>query len=80
LHPSRRILDILEETILAGGATTLDLTGIYADLVETACTEYCHLTPDGNRLLAQHVAPQNAFMLRQRVAVIDSLASSPASG
>jgi len=79
LHPSRTILDILEEAVSAGGATTLDLTDIYTDLVETAYTDHCRLTPHGNRVPAEHVAPPIAFMLRQRIAVIDFLASSPAS-
>ena len=37
------------------------------DLEAAAYTDYCHLTPDGNRVLAEAAAPQIAEMLRARI-------------
>jgi len=38
------------------GGHFIDLTGIYAGVPDQIYTDYCHLTPLGNRLLAQDVA------------------------
>ena len=38
------------------GAEYIDLTGIYAGVPEQTYTDYVHLTPRGNELLALHVA------------------------
>ena len=74
-----RILEILEDAASAGRATTLDLTDICANLAETAYTDYCHMTPDSNWILAEHVAPQIVSMPRQSIAVADPLTSSMAN-
>jgi hypothetical protein len=39
----------------AVGAQFIDLTGIYAGVPEQTYTDYCHLTPFGNTLLAHYV-------------------------
>jgi hypothetical protein len=52
---SRRI----RETVTPLGARYLDLTGIFAESNgEQVFTDYVHLTPEGNRLLAEHVAEE----------------------
>jgi lysophospholipase L1-like esterase len=38
------------------GAQFIDLTGIYGGVAEQIYTDYVHLTPRGNELLARHVA------------------------
>src|SRR5439155_4502906 len=40
------------------GAHFIDLTGIYAGVPEQIYTDYCHLTPLGNALLARSVESQ----------------------
>jgi lysophospholipase L1-like esterase len=73
-----KVLAILDEAASVGGAQALDLTDIYGSLAETAYTDYCHLTPDGNRVLADQIAPLIGSMLRQRVGKpVPALASSP---
>ena len=72
------VLDKLRAAAETSGASTLDLTDIYGDLEETAFTDYCHLTPDGNRVLAESVAPTILALLEQRVA--GSLAATASSG
>ena len=44
------------------GAHFIDLTGIYAGIPEQVYTDYCHLTPAGNTLLARYVE-QRMFRL-----------------
>jgi len=46
-----------QETSMARdvGAHFIDLTGIYAGVPEQIYTDYCHLTPFGNELLARYV-------------------------
>jgi hypothetical protein len=62
------IVQMLKDAASVGGASTADLTDIYGALESTAYTDYCHLTPEGNRVLAEHVAPQIAQMLNERLA------------
>jgi hypothetical protein len=47
------------------GATYLDLTTIYGATREQAYTDYCHLTPLGNAILAHHVADRILPMIQQ---------------
>ncbi len=72
------VLGLLERAAAVGGAQTIDLSDIYGGLEETAYTDYCHLTPDGNRVLAEHLAPRVASMLRDRVARQSPAAMRPA--
>lgn len=57
----RRIAPIVSrrvrETVEPLGGTYLDLTAIYDRPVGQVFTDYCHLTPTGNRLLAEYIAP-----------------------
>lgn len=46
----------VEETVRARGAHFLDLTGLYAESEGQIFTDYAHLTPEGNRILARTVA------------------------
>jgi lysophospholipase L1-like esterase len=47
------------------GATYLDLTTIYGATREQAYTDYCHLTPLGNAILAHHVADRILPMIQR---------------
>jgi hypothetical protein len=38
------------------GGTFLDLTGIYEGQSDQMFTDYCHLTPAGNRILADNIS------------------------
>jgi lysophospholipase L1-like esterase len=55
------------ETAMASelGAQFIDLTGIYAGVDEQIYTDYVHLTPRGNELLARHVAERLIPVIRQ---------------
>jgi hypothetical protein len=68
----RRIVPIVSErvreTVTPLGASYLDLTAIYDRPVGQVFTDYCHLTPTGNRLLAQHILPEVIRLARVRIA------------
>jgi hypothetical protein len=51
---SRRIA----ETVTPLGAGYLDMTGIYATSKGQIFTDYAHLTPEGNRILAERLLPE----------------------
>ncbi len=55
------------ETAMAAelGAHFIDLTGIYGGVAEQIYTDYCHLTPRGNEMLARVVADKLAPVIRQ---------------
>jgi lysophospholipase L1-like esterase len=48
---------VTQETAMANelGTNFIDLTGIYAGVPDQIFTDYAHLTPLGNELLAKHV-------------------------
>jgi lysophospholipase L1-like esterase len=46
----------IEETVTPLGASFLDLTGIYGESEGQIFTDYAHLTPEGNEMLAERVA------------------------
>ncbi len=48
----------VEETVTPLGGRFLDLTGIYPTSQGQIFTDYAHLTPEGNRILAQRVADE----------------------
>ena len=50
------------------GAHFIDLTGIYAGIPAQVYTDYCHLTPAGNTLLARYVEQRIAPWIRADVA------------
>jgi lysophospholipase L1-like esterase len=58
-----------EESRMAAefGAHYHDLTGIYAGVKEQVYTDYCHLTPLGNQLLARYVAERIAPLVQERI-------------
>ena len=47
------------------GAQFIDLTGIYGGVEEQIYTDYVHLTPRGNELLARHVAERLMPLIKQ---------------
>jgi hypothetical protein len=68
----------LEASIDRVGGSYLDLTGIYTDAGEQIFTDYCHLTPTGNRILAGHVARHIASQIEADMD--DRLVPLPADG
>jgi hypothetical protein len=57
----------VKETVGAHGASYLDLTQIYSSPVGQVFTDYAHLTPTGNRILAEFIAPEVARLARVRM-------------
>ncbi|HXJ34718.1 MAG TPA: hypothetical protein VMS22_11860 [Candidatus Eisenbacteria bacterium] len=51
------VLDYLAKATAPSGATVVDLTDIYGRVEGDVYTDYCHLTPTGNRVLAEHLVP-----------------------
>jgi len=48
------------------GATFLDLTPIFNDVPGQVFTDYCHLTPHGNEVLAAAIQPRIAALIKAR--------------
>ncbi len=57
VHQARDYV-VEQETAMASelGSHFFDVTGIYAGVTDQIYTDYCHLTPLGNQLLAKYVA------------------------
>jgi len=58
------------------GGTFLDLTGIFDGVSGQVFTDYCHLTPHGNEVLAAAIRPRIAALIRarqQRAATSDDI-------
>ncbi|HWA59387.1 MAG TPA: hypothetical protein VG692_19190 [Gemmatimonadales bacterium] len=57
VHQARDFV-VQQETAMTTelGAHFIDLTGIYAGVPDQIYTDYCHLTPLGNQMLAKYVA------------------------
>ena len=55
------VAEVAEEV----GGTFLDLTGVYEGRPEQMYTDYCHLTPDGNRILAEAAAAHVVPLIRE---------------
>ena len=53
----------IEETVTPFGHRFMDLTGIYPESEGQIYTDYAHLTPEGNRILAERVAVEILDML-----------------
>ena len=68
----RRIVPIVSErvreTVTPLGGSYLDLTAIYDRPMGQIFTDYCHLTPTGNRLLAEFILPEVVRLARVRIA------------
>lgn len=62
-----RIAEMIEETVTPLGARFMDLTGIYEEADGQIFTDYAHLTPEGNRILAETISEE----------IIDMLTESP---
>ncbi len=58
------------------GATVIDLTNIYGGVQEDVFTDYCHLTPLGNRILAEYVGKRILPTLEARAAQVGGEASA----
>jgi len=49
------VADTVAKTVAQAGGHFIDATGIYRDATGQIFTDYCHLTPTGNELLASHI-------------------------
>ncbi len=49
------ITDTVSRTVQQAGGHFIDATRIYGEATEQIFTDYCHLTPAGNRLLASYI-------------------------
>jgi hypothetical protein len=61
---------MVAETAERVGGTFLDLTEIYAGRTEQMYTDYCHLTPMGNRVLAEAAAAHLVPLIREDLEAI----------
>jgi hypothetical protein len=68
----------IEETVVPLGARFADLTGLFSAPSGQIFTDYAHLTPEGNRIVAEHVAPMVVAMLRDSVTTRASGPQEPA--
>lgn len=49
------VVDYLSKSAAKTGATFLDMTDVFAGIEGDAYTDYCHLTPTGNKRLAEEI-------------------------
>ncbi len=62
------VLEYLESATAVSGARAVDLTDIYGGVTGDVYTDYCHLTPTGNRVLAEALESTvlEALLARER--------------
>jgi hypothetical protein len=60
-----RVARMERVAVEAAGGTFLDLTNVFNDSDSQIFTDYCHLTPEGNRILADVIAREIAPMIRE---------------
>jgi hypothetical protein len=60
------VLEYMNAAAAESGAMVLDLTDIYGAISEDIFTDYCHLTPLGNRILAEYVGERILPALQAR--------------
>jgi hypothetical protein len=60
------------------GATYLDLTGVFKTVEGQVYTDYCHLTPHGNEVVAAAIEQTITPMIQSRIAA-HARAAAPAS-
>lgn len=58
IQATPKIASMIREAVEPTGATFLDLTDIYPESEGQIYTDYAHLTPEGNRILAEVVADE----------------------
>jgi hypothetical protein len=52
------VVDYLKQSTIRSGSVFFDLTDPFGGLSEDAYTDYCHLTPMGNKRLAEELGPR----------------------
>ncbi len=62
------VLGYMNAAAAESGAMVIDLTDIYGGISEDIFTDYCHLTPLGNRILAEYVGVRILPVLQARAA------------
>jgi lysophospholipase L1-like esterase len=61
------VLDYLKKASASSGATVVDLTDIYAGVEGDVYTDYCHLTPLGNQVLAERLGVEILPIIEKRL-------------
>lgn len=70
------VLDCMRRATQTSGAHFLDLTDIFGGMEEDVYTDYCHLTPMGNKRLAEELAPKILPLVLERLKRRESPATS----
>jgi lysophospholipase L1-like esterase len=74
------VIDVLEQATGPHGARFVDLTDIYGGVEGDVYTDYCHLTPLGNRVLAEALGPTLVEILEQQGVLADEAVAASAAG
>ena len=74
------VLEYMNEAAAESGAMVIDLTDIYGGITEDIFTDYCHLTPLGNRILAEYVGVRILPGLQARAAHASGKLSAAMTG
>jgi len=61
------VVEKLAKATAKAGALFLDLTDIYGGMQETAYTDYCHLTPEGNKWLAEYLGAKLLPIIKEKL-------------
>lgn len=62
------VIDYLERATASTGSTFIDLTDVFGDVQDDVYTDYCHMTPTGNRVLAEHLSPRIIAIIERKLA------------
>jgi hypothetical protein len=69
LQATPKIAAMIESEVEPTGASFLDLTAIFQESEGQIFTDYAHLTPEGNRILAEVVAGEIVRLMGSRTEV-----------
>ena len=72
------VLEYMQQTTARAGSFFIDLTDPFGGLKDDAYTDYCHLTPMGNKRLAEYLGERVLPLIRGKTQVSDTPA--PAQG
>ncbi|HEU4684027.1 MAG TPA: hypothetical protein VFS39_05955 [Nitrospira sp.] len=59
----QKVVDLMKQTTSNAGSTFIDLTDPFGGMDEDAFTDYCHLTPMGNKRLAEYLGQRILAMV-----------------
>lgn len=61
------VVDYLSKSTAKTGATFLDMTDVFGDIEGDVYTDYCHLTPGGNKRLAEEIGRNIVPLIVERL-------------